>query len=297
MNHQRQPLIFQNEKEFTILQLTDLHFMDLPLDDVTSSLISRLARDCHPDLICITGDLTMDPKCLELHKRLDSLMESFSIPWTYVFGNHDTEGGISKTDIIAIHENSQFCYFESGELTIHGQGNYHHIVYNQSGQPVINLIFMDSNETRIDLIEGSSVWSYDYIYPDQMDWYQKVVKASVDSSLLPLPSLVFFHIPLPEFNAVSSEKMIGERHENVSCSNYNLGFFDVMKSLGSTKGVFVGHDHYNDYAFSKDGILLAFGRVTGHYEYAQIPFTKGGRIISVKPDGTFVTSIRLETEV
>ncbi len=36
-----------------------------------------------------------------------------------------------------------------------------------------------------------------------------------------------------------------------------------MKEMGDIEGVFVGHDHDNDYAVMWQGILLAYGRYTG----------------------------------
>ena len=36
-----------------------------------------------------------------------------------------------------------------------------------------------------------------------------------------------------------------------------------MKEMGDIEGVFVGHDHDNDYAVMWQGILLAYGRYPG----------------------------------
>ena len=39
--------------------------------------------------------------------------------------------------------------------------------------------------------------------------------------------------------------------------------FASMKEMGDILGVFVGHDHDDDYAVFWKGILLAYGRYTG----------------------------------
>ena len=70
------------------------------------------------------------------------------------------------------------------------------------------------------------------------------------------------------------------------------GMFAAMKEAGDVMGVFVGHDHDNDYAVMWKNILLAYGRFTGgNTEYNHLP--NGARVI-VLNEGTrtFETWIR-----
>ncbi|MDD3122394.1 MAG: metallophosphoesterase family protein [Candidatus Izemoplasmatales bacterium] len=296
----KQKLYVNDDFEFNILQLTDLHLMNNALNAKTLLLITNLVRKTQPDLIVITGDLTMHSSSRKLYDLLGAFLEEFKIFWTFVFGNHDTEGGVSKEELVNVMSKFQHCLFEVGDLSIHGIGNYSYIVHNRKEEPVMNLFFLDSNETRIDFENDSEIWSYDYIYPDQIDWYKQEIKKQVKLHEKIVPSLTFFHIPLREFKEIenlSKKEYSGFFNEPISCSKYNTGFFNEMKLLGSTKGVFVGHDHYNDFAFEKERITLAFGRVSGYYEYGNIPYEKGGRLIKIKEDGSFVTSIILESEV
>lgn len=54
--------------------------------------------------------------------------------------------------------------------------------------------------------------------------------------------------------------------------------FAAMKEAGDVMGMFVGHDHDNDYAVMWKDILLAYGRFTGgNTEYNHLP--NGARII------------------
>lgn len=54
--------------------------------------------------------------------------------------------------------------------------------------------------------------------------------------------------------------------------------FAAMKESGDVMGIFVGHDHDNDYAVMWKGILLAYGRFTGgNTEYNHL--SNGARII------------------
>ena len=55
----------------------------------------------------------------------------------------------------------------------------------------------------------------------------------------------------------------GENNEQmmdkVCCSQYPSAIFDTAKELGSTKGFFCGHDHYNNMSLEYQGIRLTYG--------------------------------------
>ena len=62
----------------------------------------------------------------------------------------------------------------------------------------------------------------------------------------------------------NSSKIYGNRDEGVSCPKVNSGFVDALIER-KVKGLFVGHNHDNDFGgFYKDQIELAFGRKTGY---------------------------------
>ena len=48
--------------------------------------------------------------------------------------------------------------------------------------------------------------------------------------------------------------------EEACAPKLNTGMFAAMKESGDVMGIFVGHDHDNDYAVMWKGILLAYGR-------------------------------------
>ena len=71
--------------------------------------------------------------------------------------------------------------------------------------------------------------------------------------------------------------------------------FAAMKEAGDVMGVFVGHDHDNDYAVMWKNILLAYGRYTGgNTVYNHLP--NGARIIVLDEGArTFTSWIRHKT--
>jgi hypothetical protein len=112
-----------------------------------------------------------------------------------------------------------------------------------------------------------------------------------------LPSLAFFHIALPEYNQAASDEtaiLIGTRKEKACAPQLNSGMFASMKEMGDMLGVFVGHDHDDDYAVFWKGILLAYGRYTGG-DTVYNNLSNGARVIEMTEGSTsFKTWIRLK---
>ena len=72
--------------------------------------------------------------------------------------------------------------------------------------------------------------------------------------------------------------------------------FASMKEMGDILGVFVGHDHDDDYAVFWKGILLAYGRYTGG-DTVYNNLSNGARVIEMTEGSTnFRTWIRQKDE-
>jgi hypothetical protein len=78
----------------------------------------------------------------------------------------------------------------------------------------------------------------------------------------------------------------------VPSANINPVYSAAMLESGDVMGVFVGHDHDNDYAVMWKNILLAYGRYTGgNTVYNHLP--NGARIIVLDEGArTFTSWIR-----
>ena len=128
------------------------------------------------------------------------------------------------------------------------------------------------------LSEGYAWFSF-----EKVKWFRKQSQEfTAANGGNPLPSLAFFHIPLPEFQeAFSSGHFVGSKKEDVCCPKLNSGIFTAMLESQSVAGAFVGHDHNNDCATSFHGILLAYGRKTGSFSYLDLP-CDGGRVIEME---------------
>ena len=282
-----------------------------------------------PDLVIVTGDVvfptpnnagTLNNKTGA--KIFAQMMESLGVYWTVAFGNHDTEayGYYSREDIGEFYagEDLKYCIFQAGPENVDGCGNQIINIRNSQGIITQSLFMFDSHSyTDRFGINGE----YDNIHQNQIDWYSDAVNAlnkeneealeKADKSTLPyseetyetVKSLAFFHIPLKEFDdawniykengskeSENHKYYYGIKDENVCCGAGEDTLFDTMESLGSTQGIFCGHDHINNYSIEYKGIRLTYGMSVDYLAYKDIDQQgdyRGCTLITVNPDGSF----------
>ncbi len=273
------------DRDLKIIQFTDLHLMNDEKDEKTYQLMSTIIHQEKPDFIALTGDQTMSSESVMLYRQLGDFMDSHKIPYTFVFGNHDTEGSTYQLLIDAIQESS-YLSFDQGPQHL-GYSNFVMTLIDHE-VPVGHLVFMDSHIDDYFMIEGKKTWGYGVFSPEQLAWYQL-------KETHPLPHLIFYHIPPCEVNETTPDDHLHQGHygEKPSIQGINTGFFAVAKQTKQAKGMFFGHDHYNDFVYNKDGILLAYGRISGHYDYGVAGFPKGARVITFNRVGELNTYVVL----
>ena len=280
-------VITVDDGSLDILQLTDLHLtygIDRR-DRMTFDLISDLVAAEDWDLVVLTGDMMMSPSAPRLFRSLASLMEELGTPWTFVFGNHDDDFHDKATLLDAMPATEHLLFKAGPAIEDGGVGNFE-IRVESAGDAFAHLYFLDSKSERND--NGSDALDYDYLSTAQIAWYETKVEDDTASSA------VFMHIPLQEYgDAVDYDGTFGE--DKVYWQGINTGFFDAMVTHGKSLGVFVGHDHLNDFSFMKDGILLAYGRATGYNGYGSLE--RGGRTIRIDSEGRLTSSIITGEEV
>ncbi|WP_136605718.1 metallophosphoesterase family protein [Paenibacillus dokdonensis] len=275
-------LKFREDKTFTILQLTDMHYgkdqeEDREKDAKTKELVERVIASVQPDHIVLTGDMIWShgvPAPKDSFRRAIAPVVASGIPWAAVFGNHDAEAGVTREELLAIQQEHDQCLSVAGPDEINGIGNYTLIVKDRAGTcESAALYFFDSGIEAPEHIGG-----YAWIHPDQVYWYTQQSQQIAARNGGPLPALAFLHIPVPEYNeAWSSEQVTGVKEENVECAKINTGLFGAMVHMGDVMGTFAGHDHDNDYTGEVHGIRLCYGRVTGYNTYGKLQ--RGARVI------------------
>ncbi|MDO5519548.1 MAG: metallophosphoesterase family protein [bacterium] len=308
--------ITMNKESFKILQLTDIHLTGSVLSsrkDVKAlDAVYKLIREAKPDLVIITGDLiypmglfTFSVNNASPIKELAAFMEKVNVPWAFVYGNHDTEAVATHSAEQLAKVLAPYSYSLHGknlllsqkQPQITGRNNQLLQIKNQDGTLNQALFLLDSNAY---VSKGSS--DYDYIHEDQVNWYEKLVKELSKEQGKTISSLLFFHIPLQEYEEAYELYKKGskevtyyfgtmeEADGGVSASHHGSSLFDAVTRLQSTKGIFVGHDHYNTICLGYKGVKLTYGM---SIDYVAMPgiakrtTQRGGTLITLHKNSEF----------
>ena len=93
-------LRFDENGEFKILQLTDLHYVYKDSrSDIMFERMEELLDFEKPDLVVFTGDLIYAPPADSAYLDLLSHITSRNLPFAICFGNHDDNWGMSNTEL------------------------------------------------------------------------------------------------------------------------------------------------------------------------------------------------------
>ncbi len=274
------PLRFNADGTFKIVQFTDLHYNSVkPESRIVLKRINEVLSAESPDLVVITGDIIYSSPANVALKNVFDCISAHNVPFCAVFGNHDADFGTSKDEMYDYIRSFPGCIMpERGDSY-----DYALPVLASAGESAAGVLYFIDSGAHI--FEDGKFVAYDYIKAPQIEWYKNTSSEfTAANGGSPLPSLAFFHIPLPEFHdAVRNEDctLIGTRMEPVCSPQFNSGMFEAIRQMGDVFGVFVGHDHDNDYAVAYGNVLFAFGRYTGgNTEYNNLP--NGARVIVLK---------------
>lgn len=294
-NAQEQVLKFNKDKKFKIVQFTDVHFQpENPKSDIALERMNEVLDAEKPDLVIFTGDAIYAKPGLEAMRKVLEPTVSHKIPFAVTFGNHDDEQGASRAELYDLLKTIPYNLTAS-ENGLSGVTNYILPVKSADGtNDAAALYCMDSHSYSS--VKG--IGGYDFIKRDQIDWYSKKSAAyKAKNGDTPLPALAFFHIPVPEYNEASASEgaiFMGIRKEKACSPELNSGLFTAMKQAGDVMGIFVGHDHDNDYAVYWKGILLCYGRYTGG-DTVYNNLSNGARVIELtQGERAFKTWIHLK---
>jgi hypothetical protein len=193
-----------------------------------------------------------------------------------MFGNHDPEV-VSRTDMSKVIVSSQYSFNELNDAKELADMELE--VMSSKGDKVSCVLYcMDSHDYPKDRSLGKYAW----FETSQIEWMRNCCMARREANGgEPVNSLAFFHICLQEYGpAFDNPKNYkkGRRAENECPGALNSGMFAAMVETGNIMGVFVGHDHDNDYVVLEKGIALGYGRFSGDYT-TYTTFRSGVRII------------------
>lgn len=269
-----------HDGKFKIAQLTDIHFNpnnERSMHDA-DTLVAVLERE-RPDLVIMTGDVVTGQPAIEGWKYIIDMMAKVNIPYAVTMGNHDAEY-MDRDSIFDILAADPLFIGEKGPDNLKGCGTYAQPILGSQSDKASALVYcLDSNDYTTDPTHGH----YGWIEHEKIGWYRQTSAhyTSLNGSE-PLPALAFFHIATPEFRLVDkAPNMYGCNKEGsgVGAPELNSGMLTSCIEMGDVMGIFVGHDHDDDYIGLHYGIALAYGRVSGHSAYGDLP--RGARIIEL----------------
>ena len=303
--HSRLPfrLKFNPDQTFKIVQFTDTQD-DQDIDPKTVQLIEAVLDDQKPDLVVFTGDnINGGPQTAkDVRKAINNFaapVDQRGIPWFITFGNHDADHTpvtqIDEEGMLEIYRSYHRNVNEPSPRNVNGTGNMNVLIYDVHGhKPVFNVWGLDSGRYApakiADQVIGEDFllgWTWmpdwDWIRPSQIAWYTNTSEKIEKVYGKKIPSLMFFHIPLqefrtmyendslkrqhPEYGLSPQHHVVGERNEDECPGPFNSGLFSAMLERGDVKGVFVGHDHVNNYVGNYFGIVLGYSANTGFGTY------------------------------
>jgi len=300
VNHLNNKILrFNNNHKFKIVQFTDTHYAAGDERSLPSIACQNLVLDVErPDFVIYTGDLIFGKPAEKSFDEVLSPVIKRNIPFSVVWGNHDEEFGLTRKECFEYIK--KFPHnFTSTQKDISGFSNYVLTVKNAVNQDAAILYGIDSNA----YFKDTKISEYDFVHDDQIQWYLKETKRLTgQNGGNPIPALAFFHIPTPEFAEASGNNnafLIGIRKEEVCSPTINSGLIAAFLQGKDVMGVFVGHDHVNDYLVDYKGIALCYGHYSGgRTVYHDIPDGNGARVIELtEGKHTFKTWIRLSSGI
>jgi hypothetical protein len=290
-------LRFRADGTFTIVQFTDTHFTNTEAaDEQTVALMTQVLESEKPDLVMLTGDVIDGGRCPDpaaAWRLAVSPIVAKALPWAAVFGNHDDEGRLDRTALMALQQSIPGCLSQRSPTHLTGVSNYVLKVLDPHGNRAGAYLYCFDSHSY----SKTGVGNYDWIRRDQILWYAQMARDLAEANGgEKLPALAFFHIPLPEYHELwDYHPSYGVKFEEVAAPFINSGLFAAFHEAGDVLGTFVGHDHVNDFIGDLYGIRLAYGRATGYNTYGRAGMARGARVLRlIQGVRSFSTWLRLE---
>ena len=292
-------VIKEEGREFTILQLTDMHIGSYIMDDYsavknTLDMVREAIEISKPDMLLLTGDNIIATGVINTlwAERLIVFLDSFKIPYILVMGNHDGGGffdtkNINRKQIVAdIFASGKYSLFNKGPINIGGIGNYCVDIIKENGEILFSIIVLDNGDN--DFTAKQLAW---------YEWHVINLSELTFGTYAPdegkvIKTFLSYHRPLYETYSLWKEIQANDPAlaaeffgESPSIRKTNSGMFAKIKELKSTSHMFFGHDHRNMLYYQFQGIYFVYGLKTGtSSDY--VKNKQGTTLITVKDDLT-----------
>ncbi|MCE6989858.1 metallophosphoesterase family protein [Dyadobacter sp. CY323] len=269
-------LKFNARARFKIVQFTDIHIQyDAYRSDSTLVMMRAVIQREKPDLVVLTGDVVGSDNRKKAWLKVAQVMIDAKVPWAAVLGNHDAEYELDKEQTMNTIVGLPYNLTIAGPKELAGKGNYVLPIQASKSEKTAAVLYGLDSEEREPNVK-------DWMDESQVQWYKEQSAAlTKQNNGTPLPALAFFHIPFPEFaDVVGKSTTYGINYEKLhSKSSINSNLFKAFQEKKDVMGVFVGHEHNNNYIGNINDICLAFGQAGGRQIYGDLG--SGARVIEL----------------
>ena len=316
-------LRFRADGTFKVVQFNDTQD-DERTDRRTVELMEKVLDQEKPDFVVINGDV-ITGGCetrLAVKQAINNVvwpMESRGIPWAVTYGNHDEDSfsasGVDEAGMLAMYRSYEYNMNAENIKGVTGTSNTIVSIGStaKKNRDAFTLWLMDSGRYAPGAINGQDFAGYptwDWLRMDQVAWYREQSQRLEKHRGRKVPGLMFLHIALWEHRFMwwggvdtrtaadaargkARHGIVGERNEDECPGPFNSGMYNAILERGDVKGVFVGHDHINDYVGDYYGVMLGYAPGTGFGAYGlsgtQRNRMRGGRVFELTESGDDVT--------
>ena len=314
-------------REVKVLQLTDIQIIDSDqqryegrlhswsidkwkpehMEELAFSHMRKVVQETKPGLIVLSGDNVygeFDDAGTSL-KALVKELDSYKIPWTFTFGNHDNETHLGVQATVDEYLKSEYCIFTRGPVEkdedgndyypVEGNGNFN-IGITQNGKLTEVVFLMDSNG-HTDSDRDQNMFSSLGLMDGQITWFTEKCELLKKYNGGKSPEFIgFFHHPMRAYgDAMQKYGYVSSRHEffdeNGDYGNFkpveipentngDIGymhadagqyidgsyvFHNLLKTY-NCEGWFFGHDHVNNASAEFEGVRYTYGLKASEYD-------------------------------
>ncbi len=305
LNDSKIRLSFGDDGNFRVLL-----FSDADTSPYTLGAIEAITSKEKPQLVLFAGDASSGISSkAELEKYVSELsapLEEKKIPWAVIFGEQDTDGGLSAEIQMSVYSSFDHCIAKN-DFVSNGTVSYFLPIYknDEAKTPSFGIWAMgqtamlsqSSNASSKDpLLESyrQNGTDYGYVTSSQIAWFAESNRYLDRQAGGMMRSVVVSHTPIEELDVIAknseSSGFSGSKNEAVSSSPINSGLFAAMVEAGNVLGYYCGHDHLNSYSGRYCGIELGYMASIGYDGYGLggtfdiNNSLRGGRIVDISLD-------------
>lgn len=289
----------KTDDDLKIMQVTDIHISGISgnyrKNILAMQTVYEMTTREQPDFIVSTGDLVFGN--VYSNNEEDSIafdivlkfMDKIGIPWTWTFGNHDHDyfDRLDTNQLTYMLSKSSTLYMAENNPNIKGYSNGVFRIYKNDNLENA-LILLDSHG---EIWNNNQLLTYDYIDESQISWYSNKIQELKTQAGKEIDTFVYIHIPIEEYAQINPNNYLsGTKREEVACSKTPNELAETMAKLGSTRALFCGHDHVNDFIAFYNGMYFVYSKSIDYTAYIGIEketVQRGVGVLIINQDNTF----------